>query len=234
MRGCGGAHRNVENEHMAWNSNSAVGQEHALVTERSAAAQGLTPPAPRNIAGRIVQSIVSMLVVSIVVFALVRLSGDPIQIMAPAEATQKDIELMRQAMGMDRPWVVQSGGSSAMPSSGTTSCKSVRFRRPAMELDRRALRRHAGARRPRRRPGGHCRGAARGRVLGGAARQLARLRRARLRRAGPGGAAILARAGAGPRYWASCSTGSRRPGAARRSTSSCPVSRSARLRRWRA
>ena len=62
---------------------------------------------PRYIAGRIVQSIVSMLVVSIVVFALVRLSGDPLQIMMPAEATQKDIDLMRHAPGdgpaMDRP-----------------------------------------------------------------------------------------------------------------------------------
>ena len=74
-----------------------------------------------------------MLVVSIVVFALVRLSGDPIQIMAPAEATQKDIELMRQAMGMDRPWVVQYWRFISNAVQGDFG-KSVRFRRPAMEL----------------------------------------------------------------------------------------------------
>ena len=62
---------------------------------------------PRYIAGRLLQSIVSMFVVSVVVFALVRLSGDPIQIMMPAEATQADIELMRASLGLDRPWAVQ-------------------------------------------------------------------------------------------------------------------------------
>src|SRR5439155_10429723 len=44
-------------------------------------------PMQRFIIGRVVQSIVSMFVVSVVVFALVRLSGDPIQIMMPAEAS---------------------------------------------------------------------------------------------------------------------------------------------------
>jgi peptide/nickel transport system permease protein len=57
----------------------------------------------RFIVGRVIQSIVSMFVVSVVVFALVRLSGDPIQIMMPAEATKADIELMRAHLGLDRP-----------------------------------------------------------------------------------------------------------------------------------
>jgi peptide/nickel transport system permease protein len=61
----------------------------------------------RFILGRVVQSIVSMFVVSVVVFALVRMSGDPIQIMMPAEATKADIELMRAHLGLDRPWTVQ-------------------------------------------------------------------------------------------------------------------------------
>ena len=61
----------------------------------------------RFIVGRVVQSIVSMFVVSIVVFALVRLSGDPIQIMMPAEASKADIELVRAHLGLDRPWTVQ-------------------------------------------------------------------------------------------------------------------------------
>src|SRR2546422_8323843 len=61
----------------------------------------------RFIIGRVVQSIVSMFVVSVVVFALVRLSGDPIQIMMPAEASKADIELVRAHLGLDRPWTVQ-------------------------------------------------------------------------------------------------------------------------------
>src|SRR3989441_12330358 len=48
-----------------------------------------------------------MFVVSVVVFALVRLSGGPIQIIMPAEASKADIELMRAHLGLDRPWVVQ-------------------------------------------------------------------------------------------------------------------------------
>ena len=43
----------------------------------------------RYILGACVQSIVSMCVVSMVVFVLVRLSGDPIEIMMPAEARRK-------------------------------------------------------------------------------------------------------------------------------------------------
>src|SRR5205814_1973385 len=50
-----------------------------------------------------------MVVISIVVFALVRLSGDPIQIMAPPEASQADIAAMRAYLGLDRPWAVQYG-----------------------------------------------------------------------------------------------------------------------------
>ena len=42
----------------------------------------------RYLAGRILQAIVSMLVVSIVVFVLARLTGDPLEIMMPAEATK--------------------------------------------------------------------------------------------------------------------------------------------------
>ncbi len=61
----------------------------------------------RYIIGRIIQAIVSMIVVSMVVFALVRLSGDPIQIMAPPEATEADIAAMRAYLGLDRPWPVQ-------------------------------------------------------------------------------------------------------------------------------
>jgi peptide/nickel transport system permease protein len=87
----------------------------------------------RYIFGRVVQSIVSLFIVSIVVFALVRLSGDPIQIMAPAEATQADIALIRATLGLDRPWPVQYWSFLTRSLQGDFG-KSVRFRRPAMEL----------------------------------------------------------------------------------------------------
>jgi peptide/nickel transport system permease protein len=87
----------------------------------------------RYIVGRVVQSIVSVFVVSIVVFALVRLSGDPVAIMMPAEASQADIDLMRAHLGLDRPWPVQYGKFVTQALQGDFG-RSVRFRRPAMEL----------------------------------------------------------------------------------------------------
>jgi peptide/nickel transport system permease protein len=80
-----------------------------------------------------VQSLVSMFVVSIVVFALVRLSGDPIQIMAPPEASEADIAVLRAYLGLDRPWPVQYWTFISHAVQGDFG-RSVRFRRPAMEL----------------------------------------------------------------------------------------------------
>jgi len=87
----------------------------------------------RFIAGRLAQSLVSMVVVSIVVFALVRLSGDPIAIMAPPEASQADIARMRAYLGLDRSWASQYGTFISHALRGDFGT-SVRFRRPAMEL----------------------------------------------------------------------------------------------------
>ena len=87
----------------------------------------------RFIVGRVIQSIVSMFVVSIVVFALVRLSGDPIQIMMPAEASKADIELVRAHLGLDRPWTVQYWRFLTQALQGDFG-RSVRFRRPALDL----------------------------------------------------------------------------------------------------
>ena len=87
----------------------------------------------RYILGRLVQALVSLFVVSIVVFALVRLSGDPIQIMAPPEASQADIAAMRAHLGLDRPWAVQYWWFVTRALHGDFG-QSIRFRRPAMDL----------------------------------------------------------------------------------------------------
>src|SRR5262245_35195850 len=74
-----------------------------------------------------------MFVVSIVVFALVRFSGDPIQIMAPPEASEADIAVLRAYLGLDRPWPAQYWTFISHAVQGHFG-RSVRFRRPAMEL----------------------------------------------------------------------------------------------------
>src|SRR2546422_9942829 len=70
-----------------------------------------------------------MFVVSVIVFALVRLSGDPIQIMMPAEASKADIELMRAHLGLDRPWGVQYWRFATQAPQGDFR-RSVPFRPP--------------------------------------------------------------------------------------------------------
>lgn len=87
----------------------------------------------RYIVGRLFQSVVSLFVVSMVVFALVRFSGDPIAIMAPPEATQQDIELIRAYLGLDQPWPVQYWRFATRALQGDFG-QSIRFRRPAMDL----------------------------------------------------------------------------------------------------
>src|SRR5262245_53147853 len=87
----------------------------------------------RFILGLVLQSVVSLLVVSVVVFALVRMSGDPMQIMMPAEATKADIVLMRAHLGLDRPWTVQYWRFATQALQGDFG-RSVRFRRPALDL----------------------------------------------------------------------------------------------------
>ena len=87
----------------------------------------------RYIAGRVLQSIVSILVVSMVAFTLVRMSGDPIAIMMPAEATKDDIDAMRTYLGFDRPWPEQYVLFLGRALQGDFG-KSVRFKRPALEI----------------------------------------------------------------------------------------------------
>src|SRR5438128_9557617 len=87
----------------------------------------------RYLAGRILQAIVSMLVVSVVVFVLARLTGDPLEIMMPAEATQEDTAMMRAYLGLDRPWPVQYWRFISRAVQGDF-CRSVRFNRPALEV----------------------------------------------------------------------------------------------------
>lgn len=51
---------------------------------------------------RILQALVTLIVISMVVFALARASGDPVMLMAPAQASMEDIEAIRQYLGLDK------------------------------------------------------------------------------------------------------------------------------------
>jgi peptide/nickel transport system permease protein len=63
----------------------------------------------RYLAGRLLQTVLSMLVVVSIVFVLTRLSGNPIFLLLDVNATQRDQEILARHLGLDRPLPVQYG-----------------------------------------------------------------------------------------------------------------------------
>lgn len=61
----------------------------------------------RYIVRRVLQMLVSLLLLSIVVFILVRLSGDPVILMIPVDATPEMEAGVRHDLGLDKPMPVQ-------------------------------------------------------------------------------------------------------------------------------
>jgi ABC-type dipeptide/oligopeptide/nickel transport system permease component len=61
----------------------------------------------RYLLTRVIQSIATILVISMVVFAMARATGDPVTLLASTNATAQDIALLRQQFGLDQPLPVQ-------------------------------------------------------------------------------------------------------------------------------
>jgi peptide/nickel transport system permease protein len=56
---------------------------------------------------RILYSIVTLFILSLTIFAIVRLTGDPALLMAEPGARPEDLARVRQQWGLDRPWPAQ-------------------------------------------------------------------------------------------------------------------------------
>lgn len=56
---------------------------------------------------RLLQMVPVILGITLIVFILVRASGDPVLILLPDDATQEQVELFRRALGLDRPILEQ-------------------------------------------------------------------------------------------------------------------------------
>lgn len=57
---------------------------------------------------RILTSIFTLLMLSIIVFSVIHLApGDPARMMLPMESTEEDVAVMRKALGLDKPLVIQ-------------------------------------------------------------------------------------------------------------------------------
>jgi peptide/nickel transport system permease protein len=61
----------------------------------------------RYIARRILQSILALLAMSVIVFTLARITGNPLDVMLPLEATREDYERVSKHWGLDQPLVTQ-------------------------------------------------------------------------------------------------------------------------------
>jgi peptide/nickel transport system permease protein len=61
----------------------------------------------RYIVRRFGQAMVAMFVLSVLIFVLVRLTGDPTLLLLPEDAKAADIAQLRQTLGLDKPWPVQ-------------------------------------------------------------------------------------------------------------------------------
>jgi peptide/nickel transport system permease protein len=61
----------------------------------------------RFIAVRVLQSVMALVVMSMIVFGLARISGNPIDVMLPIEAEKEDYARLEQHWGLDKPLHVQ-------------------------------------------------------------------------------------------------------------------------------
>ena len=61
----------------------------------------------RFLAGRVAQTLLSMLVVISIVFVLTRLSGNPIDLLLDVNASERDQEILTHHLGLDQPLPVQ-------------------------------------------------------------------------------------------------------------------------------
>ena len=83
----------------------------------------------RFILRRIFQGLITLFFVSIVIFLLGRLTGDPVQLLLPPEATQEDVEEIREVLGLDKPLPVQYYIFFSNALKGDLG-KSIKFRQP--------------------------------------------------------------------------------------------------------
>jgi peptide/nickel transport system permease protein len=92
----------------------------------------------RYLIGRVVQTVLSMLVVVSIVFVLTRLSGNPVHLLLDVSASERDQEILTHHLGLDRPLAVQYGlyvRNIALGDFGT----SILTRRPVTEHIRERL-----------------------------------------------------------------------------------------------
>src|SRR6266850_3837353 len=87
----------------------------------------------RFIVRRVLYSFVTLFILSATIFLIVRLTGDPVALMAEASARPEDLERIRHQWGLDRSWPVQYVTFMQNALQGELG-KSFNYRMPVSEL----------------------------------------------------------------------------------------------------
>jgi peptide/nickel transport system permease protein len=92
----------------------------------------------RYIVRRVGQSLIALLILSILIFGMVRLTGDPTLLMLPEDATQADMIQLQRALGLDRPIPVQYWVFITNALKGDFG-RSIKGRMPVIDIIRERL-----------------------------------------------------------------------------------------------
>jgi ABC-type dipeptide/oligopeptide/nickel transport system permease component len=87
----------------------------------------------RHLLSKLIQSVLLLFGVLLLLFLGVRMTGDPARLMMPREATSAEVESFREAMGFNRPVLVQFWDFLTKAIQGDFG-KSLHYKIPAMEL----------------------------------------------------------------------------------------------------
>lgn len=87
----------------------------------------------RYLVERVLQSAVTIWLITLVVFLLSRLSGNPVLLLVSPDATNEEIDLITHTLGLDKPWLEQYFRFIQGAVQGDFG-DSIRFREPALEL----------------------------------------------------------------------------------------------------
>jgi len=82
---------------------------------------------------RLAQTALILVGITLAVFWVIRLSGDPVLLMVPADASQQDIQRLRELLGFDRPVPIQLWRFMERVATGDFGT-SLRFQEPALAL----------------------------------------------------------------------------------------------------
>ena len=86
----------------------------------------------RYIIVRLFQNIIALFILSMVIFSVVRLSGDPALLMLPEGATREHYEQLRAELGLDKPIYIQYSIFMTNVAKGDFG-KSIRTKRPVAD-----------------------------------------------------------------------------------------------------